>query len=61
MDGQIKTHNLKTLKLDKQWLLSELKKFGINTTNDVLLASLDTQGKLYIQKKVSSKNQSPVL
>ncbi|MEW6622718.1 MAG: DUF421 domain-containing protein [Bacillota bacterium] len=51
MDGKIISHNLVKFRLDLKWLKDELNKFGIVGPQEVLLASLDTEGRLYIQKK----------
>jgi len=61
MDGKIKLDNLQKLNLDAVWLNSELNKFGINSTVEVLLASLDTKGELYIQKKSTKINKQGIL
>ena len=61
MDGQIVQNNLQKLNLDKIWLNTELNKFGINSTTEVLLASLDTKGELYIQKKSTKINKQGTL
>ncbi len=51
VDGQIDYENLEQVGLSEGWLRQELAKFGITRIKDVLLASLDTQGRLYYQKK----------
>ncbi len=51
-DGEIHLENLHSLHLDEKWLLHEVTKKGINNIQDVLYASLDTNGKLYISTKV---------
>ena len=51
MDGQFKNNNISRVGVDVGWLKGELEKFGIKSPEEVLLASLDTQGKLFIQKK----------
>ncbi|MDP4092073.1 MAG: DUF421 domain-containing protein [Bacillota bacterium] len=50
-DGEIIFDNLKQVNLDEGWLDQELRKRGIGTSKDVMLASLDTSGKLYIDMK----------
>lgn len=57
-DGNINYENLNILKLDKQWLLNELKKFNINNPKEVFFASLDTQGNLFFQVKNKSKGDN---
>lgn len=49
-DGVVLGQNLKQLNLDRVWLQNELSKHGVNDVSQVLLASLDTQGKLYVDK-----------
>ena len=61
MDGNVKLDNLQILNLDTVWLNAELNKFGINSTTEVLLASLDTKGELYIQKKSTKINKQGTL
>lgn len=47
-DGVVLEQNLKQVNLDRPWLEEQLKKFGVNDPKEVLLALLDTRGKLYI-------------
>jgi len=61
MDGHVKLNNLQKLNLDTKWLNAELNKFGIKSTTEVLLASLDTKGELYIQKKGTKANKAGTL
>lgn len=49
-DGTVLEQNLKHLNLDRIWSQSELSKHGVNEISEVLLASLDTQGVLYVDK-----------
>lgn len=49
-EGQIIDQNLKQLNLDEQWLLDELRKKGIADLKQVVYASLDTEGNLYVDK-----------
>jgi len=51
MDGEIVYQNLGQNNLDEAWLINELKKQGIQAPGEVNLAILDTQGKLYVDKK----------
>lgn len=51
IDGYVFQKNLHRINLDHSWLESELKKFGVNNTRDVLFASIDTEGKLFFQVK----------
>jgi len=50
-DGKINHKNLKKLDLNEEWLMRELKKQGITRIKDVLLATLDTTGELYVTIK----------
>jgi len=49
-DGVVIDQNLKQVNLDRVWLQQELRKQGIHDASEVLLASLDTQGELYVDK-----------
>jgi uncharacterized membrane protein YcaP (DUF421 family) len=50
VDGEILYQNLEQLDLSVQWLDEELNKKGISDHREVVYASLDTQGNLYIDK-----------
>jgi len=50
MDGHIQPHNLMQSGLDKAWLVSTLQN-AETTVEKTYLASLDTQGRLLVQKK----------
>jgi uncharacterized membrane protein YcaP (DUF421 family) len=51
IDGRIMKANLRLVNLDEKWLTNELSKRNIPSVKDVLLASLDTEGELYIAMK----------
>lgn len=51
IDGNILYENLRDVKLNKQWLQSQLKSKGINNVKSVLYAGLDTSGNLYVSRK----------
>lgn len=51
MDGRLHQANLLRINKDLQWLREELRKRDILKIEDVFLASLDTSGTLFIQKK----------
>ena len=51
VDGAIDQQALRRTGLDTQWLHRELRKFGIASHEDVLFASLDTNGDLFYQVK----------
>jgi len=55
IDGKIMYKNLEKVKLNEGWLRSELEKFGFTGLQDVLFASMDTEGKLYYQAKQPKK------
>ena len=57
VDGNVNHENLGKTKLDLLWLQNEMKKLGINDFKDVLFASLDTEGELYVQRKETKKRQ----
>lgn len=56
LDGHVEHRHLRTLGLDMAWLQGELDRRGIKRFDDVLLASLDTSGNLYVQRKVDPKS-----
>lgn len=51
IDGSIIHENLEYVGWDEKWLKEELSKKNITSADDVLLASLDTEGGLYISLK----------
>lgn len=51
IDGKVILKNLSYVNLDIEWLKNELGKFGIHKLDDVLFASLDTNGNLFFQEK----------
>lgn len=55
IDGYVNEKNLSRINLSVDWLQTELSKFGINNVQDVLFASLDTEGRLYYQLKSAAK------
>jgi len=59
-DGHIHYNNLRNLNLDEEWLTKEVKKAGLESTKDVLYASLDTDGNLYLSEKEKAK-QKPAM
>lgn len=48
MDGQLVRQNLRQLNLSEEWLRSELARRGITDLNEVILAAMDTQGRLFV-------------
>lgn len=57
IDGNVNYENLGKIKLDELWLKNELNQFGISDFKEVLFASLDTEGKLYYQRKEKYEQQ----
>lgn len=56
-DGHIHFKNLRGLHLDEAWLQSEVRKQGVARIADVLYASLDTDGKLYVSEKERAQKE----
>ncbi len=50
-DGKLDIHLLKRQNLDMAWLTNELGKQGVKDYHQIFLATLDTQGNLYVEKK----------
>lgn len=50
-DGNVLEDNLHRTKLGHWWLYDQLRQQGINSPRDVMLASLDTQGVLFVARK----------
>lgn len=51
VDGEVVYQNLKQNSLDEAWLINALEQQGFHSPKEIMLASLDTQGNLYIDKK----------
>ena len=51
VDGRVQRDHLKKCGLTESWLLDRLRPIGYGDMSQVLLASLDTQGKLFVQGK----------
>lgn len=51
VDGNIARHRLAELKLDENWLREQLRNLGIHDLSEVMVAQLDTTGKLYVDKR----------
>ncbi|MEG3070770.1 MAG: DUF421 domain-containing protein [Candidatus Syntrophopropionicum ammoniitolerans] len=47
-DGEVLEHNLIKNHLDHKWLHTELKNNGVKDLSEVFLASLATDGSLYV-------------
>jgi uncharacterized membrane protein YcaP (DUF421 family) len=50
-DGEVQEENLAKAALDREWLASELAKFGVTDFSRVIIASLDSNGRLLYQVK----------
>lgn len=51
IDGKLMKENLKQISIDEEWLMVELKKNGLNTVADILLAVCDGKHHLIVYKK----------
>ncbi|MEW6183219.1 MAG: DUF421 domain-containing protein [Bacillota bacterium] len=56
VDGVVILQNLVQNHLTEEWLLKELEKQGVFSIKDVVYASLDTEGKLYVDKKLDTSD-----
>ncbi len=55
MDGEIARENLRLIDLDEEWLLQRLREKGL-TVDEVLIATISTDGRLFINEKDDGKN-----
>lgn len=51
VDGKVVYQNLKQNNLDEQWLINQLKSKGYNSPQEIMYASLDVQGNIYIDER----------
>jgi uncharacterized membrane protein YcaP (DUF421 family) len=51
VDGVVIQQNLKQNNLTEEWLYRELEKQGIKSVREVVYAGLDTEGRLYVDKR----------
>ncbi len=51
MDGKVQEGHLQFCGVDQNWLIKQISPLGYQNPQDVLLASLDTEGKLFVQGK----------
>lgn len=58
VDGKVRTHNLKLINKDMNWLQHEMNKNKINEIKDVFIALFDSQGKLYFQSRSEANKNS---
>ncbi len=61
LDGKLNEKALKRIKHSPDWLLSQLNKTGRRSFNEILLASLNNEGSMYIQDKKKYGGQSRTL
>lgn len=54
-DGHIHFKNLRGLQLTEDWLLDQIRRQGVDRVENVLFASLDTDGILYVSEKEPKK------
>lgn len=52
IDGKVNTDNLRKTKLDEKWLDTEINRLGFSGPEEILFASIDSDGNLYYQKKL---------
>jgi len=51
IDGEVLEENLKDAKLDREWLIKEIKEKNFDRLEDVFYAGLDTSGNLYLSSR----------
>lgn len=56
LDGKIMEENLKELKVDKLWLMEMLQKQGIIKTDNIFLATYNTDGNLSVYLTNNTKD-----
>jgi len=52
LDGRINHKNLSLARLNVSWLMEQISLFGYDRIEQIFFASLDTQGKLFLQAKI---------
>ena len=60
VDGEVVYQNLQQNNLDEAWLIHELERQGVHSPKEIMLASLDTGGNLYVDKKVDGLQATQV-
>ena len=60
VDGEVIYQNLQQNNLDEAWLIHELERQGVHSPKEIMLASLDTGGNLYVDKKVDGLQATQV-
>lgn len=58
-DGEIQRWNLQRLHLSEDWLIEQLRMRGVQRIDDVALAILDADGRLYVSDKRSHGHTQP--
>ena len=59
LDGTIEKNNMNAGKIPEEWLFDTLRQHGFGSPREVLLCSLDTSGKMFLQGK--QLNQSMIV
>lgn len=54
MDGEVIRQNLEQNKLSEEWLMAQLQMQGIYSIGEVAYASLDSSGKLYVDRRADN-------
>lgn len=52
VDGKVVSKNLEELNVSKDWLMKQLRLNGVNTTNEVFYAELQSDGSLFVDKAI---------
>ncbi|HEU5140398.1 MAG TPA: DUF421 domain-containing protein [Bacillales bacterium] len=55
VDGRIVMKNLREVGLTQVWLTDQLRSFGIESPDEVLLAELQSDGNLFVEKKTAER------
>lgn len=61
LDGKIMPNNLHMIRKDQKWLLNELLKQGYGDIEDIMLATVDSQNKVVVYKKINKKKTDTIL
>lgn len=56
-DGKINTAALKDAGITEEWLMIKLREYGVENLSEVFIASLDTAGEFYVQKKAKGDEE----
>lgn len=51
LDGKINPENLKFVKMNENQLLSKLKSYGIRSVDEIFIATINSKGEFYYQKR----------